>query len=333
MKSGIRWPRLGRMLLAIAVAGAVAASSATARAEVFVSLGTGELSGIYYPVGEAICHIVNRHIDTDGVRCSPETTPGSVYNIAALRSGELEFAIVQSDVQFEAYEGRGPWRDAPFRGLRAVASLYPELVTLMVQASSPIRNLLGLAGRQVNVGSRGSGTRATWDTIAAGLGWRDGEAVRPVELRGDEAKAALCRGTVDANLLIVGHPSPLVAAQAAACPVAFVAVAGTPIDELVRDHPYYRSGMIDGRLYGLSDQVPTFGVQATLVTSTSVSARVVGVVAKALLTHMAELRTMHPALAGLTEPALTRAGLTAPLDAGAAEIYKERESTESETSR
>jgi uncharacterized protein len=327
MKRRVRRPRRHRALLAIAVVAMVAVASAAARGEVFVSLGTGELSGIYYPVGEAICRIVNRSIDTDGVRCSPETTPGSVYNIDALRSGELEFALVQSDVQYEASTGRGSWQGHPSLGLRAVASLYPELVTIMVRASSPIRNILGLAGRRVNVGSRGSGTRATWDVIAAGLGWGD-EAVHPVELRGNDAKFALCRGTIDASLLIVGHPSPLVAAQAAACPLAFVAVTGPEIDKLVLDHPYYRPGTIDGRLYGLVDQVPTFGVQATLVTSAPVPVRVVAVVAKALLTDVAELRTMHPALAGLTAAAMTRDGLTAPLHPGAAEVYRQTEATE-----
>ncbi len=73
----------------------------------FASVGTGALNGVYYPVGGAICAIVNDHIRATGVRCSPETTPGSVYNLDALRSGELEFAIVQSDVAFDAYNGKG----------------------------------------------------------------------------------------------------------------------------------------------------------------------------------------------------------------------------------
>jgi uncharacterized protein len=331
MKSRSVWPRLCRALPAIAIAGAITAAPAAAGAgnEIFVSLGTGELTGIYYPVGEAICRIVNGGLDTDGVRCSPETTPGSVYNIDALRSGELEFAIVQSDVQFDAYEGRGPWRGHPFHGLRSVASLYPELVTIMVRAGSPIRNLLGLAGRRVNVGSHGSGTRATWDAIEAVLGWQGSEAVHPVALRGSDAKSALCSGTIDANLLIVGHPSPLIAAQQAACPIAFVAVAGPAIDELVRDHPYFRPGVIDGRDYGMSEKaVPTFGVQATLVTSAPLDPRVVAAFAKALLIHVAELRGMHPALAGLTAPAMTKDGLTAPLHPGAVRVYKTLEAME-----
>jgi uncharacterized protein len=103
---------------------AVVPVPARAGAEVFASIGTGETNGIYYPVGKAICRIVNRDLSTHGVRCSPEATPGSVYNLTAIQSGELEFGIVQSDVQFAAYKGEGAWIGRPFIGLRSVLSLY-----------------------------------------------------------------------------------------------------------------------------------------------------------------------------------------------------------------
>jgi len=309
------------------LAGAAAMPPPAARAgdPVFVSLGTGELNGIYYPVAKAICQIVNRDLGMEGVRCSPETTPGSAYNIDALRSGELEFAIVQSDVAFAAYYGQGAWSGNPVRGLRSVATLYPELVTIMARANSRIHNLVGLAGRRMNVGSRGSGTRATWDLIETALGWRDGERVRPVELRGDAAVAALCTGAIEANLLIVGHPSPVVRAQEASCPIDFVAVVGPPIDKLVHDHSYYQRGTIGAAIYGMATETPTFGVRATLVTSASMDARVVAFIAKELLVHLPELRTLHPALAQLSARMMIEDGMTAPLHPAAARAYKEFE--------
>lgn len=165
----------------LAMLGIVAAMlpvSARAGQEAFASIGTGELNGIYYPVGKTICQIVNRDLRTYGVRCSPEATPGSVYNIEALRTGELELGIVQSDVQFAAHNGEDRWTGRPFRGLRSVLSLYPELVTVIARADSHIRDLAGLAGKRVNVGNRGSGTRSTWDVIEAQLGWKNDERVR-----------------------------------------------------------------------------------------------------------------------------------------------------------
>jgi TRAP transporter TAXI family solute receptor len=317
--------RLVAAALTTILFGVTAVLPAAARAgdEVFASLGTGELNGIYYPVGKAICQIVNLDLSTDGVRCSPETTPGSVYNIGAIQSGELEFGIIQADVNFNAYKGEGAWVDKPFVGLRSVLSLYPELVTVMARADSHLQDLAGLAGRRVNVGSRGTGTRATWDAIAAELGWRDEERVRPIELRADATTPALCSGTIDANLLIVGHPSPLVKTQQAACAINLVAIAGPAIDKLLHDRLYYQRGVIPGDLYGMAADVPTFGVRATLVTSVSVDARVVAVIARAVLGHLADFRTLQPTLARLRARDMVRDGVTAPLHAGAEQVYKE----------
>jgi TRAP transporter TAXI family solute receptor len=284
--------------------------------EVLVSIGTGELNGVYYPVGKAICAIVNQDIRAHGIRCSPETTPGSVYNIEALRSGELDFAIVQSDVQFAAYSGRGIWLGHAFAGLRSVMSLYPELVTVIVRTDTPIHSLADLGGRRVNVGGRDSGTRATWDAIQAELGWHGSDQVHPTELRMDATVAALCSGAIDASLMIVGHPSAAVIAQRAACATNFVPVDGPAIDKLLHDHPYYQRGTI-GAAYGNSTETPTFGVRATLVTSSSVDTRVVAVTVEQLLAHLSELRALLPSVTGLaSDETDDEEGMTAPLHPG-----------------
>jgi TRAP transporter TAXI family solute receptor len=306
--------------------GVAVVAPATARGGdevVFASVGTGEPNGVYYPVGKAICEIVNRDLSIDGVRCSPETTPGSVYNIHAIQSGELEFGIVQADVNFNAYKGESAWVGKPFLDLRSVLSLYPELVTVMARADSDIHDLASLAGRRINVGSKGTGIRATWDAIEEELGWRDKERVQTVGLRADATTSALCRRAIDANMLIVGHPSPLVKAQQAACAISLVAITGPAIDKLLHKHPYYQRETIPADLYGLPANVPTFGGRATLVTSASVDTRVVAVVAKEVLGHLAEVRTLHPALARLRPSQMVKDGLTAPLHPGAEQVYRQ----------
>jgi len=235
----------------------------------------------------------------------------------------LEFGIVQADVNFNAYKGEGAWVGKPFLDLRSVLSLYPELVTVMARADSHIQDLAGLAGRQVNVGSKGTGIRATWDAIEEELGWRDKERVRPVGMRADATTSALCNGAIDANMLIVGHPSPLVKAQQAACAINLVAIIGPAIDELLHKHLYYQRETIPADIYGLPADVSTFGGRATLVTSASVDTRVVAVVAKEVLGHMAELRTLHPALARLRPSQMVSDGLTAPLHPGAEQVYRQ----------
>jgi len=309
-------------VLALTLAVAILPVSARADDEVFASVGTGQLNGIYYPVGKAICQIANRDLHTHGVRCSPEATPGSVYNMAALKSGELEFAIVQSDVQFAAYHGDETWTGRAFSDLRSVFSLYPELVTIIARADLHIREFPELAGRRMNVGAQGSGIRTTWDAIEAGFGWSGQQQVRPAELKGDASIAALCNGAIDASMMIIGHPSSLVRSQLDACAANFVAVTGPAIDKLIHRRPYYRSETIPADAYGIAAAVPTFGGRAALVTSASVDARVVAVIAKTVVAHIAELRTLNPVLARLSARGMTTDGLIVPLHPGAAEAYK-----------
>jgi uncharacterized protein len=318
-----RLQALSCVLIAIGSSAIWPMVAARAADEVFASIGTGQLNGVYYPVGKAICLIVNRNLQTNGVRCSPETTPGSVYNIVGLQSGELEFAIVQSDIQFAAYHGDDAWTGKAFRGLRSVFSLYPELVTVMARADAHIKDLADLAGRSVNIGSPGSGTRATWDAIEAELGWSNQERVRPAELRPGASVSALCSGEIDASLMIIGHPSSLVKSQLDACQVNFVAITGPAIDKLIHDRLYYQRGSIPGEVYGIASDVPTFGGRAALVTSAVVDVRVVAVVAKTVLSHAAELRKLHPVLSRLREREMIRDGLTAPLHPGSEQVYKE----------
>ena len=92
-------------LTAAALAAALGASAAPA-ADQFISIGTGGVTGVYYPTGGAICRLVNKMRKETGIRCSAESTGGSIYNINTIRAGELEFGVAQSDWQYHAYTAR-----------------------------------------------------------------------------------------------------------------------------------------------------------------------------------------------------------------------------------
>jgi uncharacterized protein len=85
----------------------LAAGVASAQDDQFITIGTGGVTGVYYPAGGAICRLVNADRQEHGIRCSVESTGGSVYNVNTMRQGELDFGIVQSDVQYNALNGTG----------------------------------------------------------------------------------------------------------------------------------------------------------------------------------------------------------------------------------
>jgi uncharacterized protein len=185
------WPAI---LLALILAVPRSAAEENAKLHMFASLGTGETNGIYYPLGDVICGIVNQNLRESGVRCSRETTPGSVYNVEALRDHELEFALVQSDVAYNAYHGTGVYSEAPFPALRSVLALHLELVTIVARGG--IHELSDLAGKRIVAGRAGSGSRATWEAIVKALGWKDGQEPRTVDIPVDAIGNALCKGSM-----------------------------------------------------------------------------------------------------------------------------------------
>ena len=295
-------------------------ASAEDRFHFFASLGTGPLNGVYYPVGATICDIVNQNLRSTGVRCSREMTPGSVYNVDALHSGELEFGIVQSDVAFAAYTGKGVFADKAAPELRSVLILHPELVTIV--ARSGIHKLADLAGKRINVGPEGSGARLTWDAIGQAIGWYDAEAPRVVDMPADAISSALCSGAIDAALFVVGHPSHKVSALLARCSLNLVAIEGLAIDSLVASAPYWRKGRIRGGLYGEVADTPSFGVSAVLMTIADMDDRVVAAFAQALVKQIEALKSEDPALADLTFEGMISGNLPVPLHPAAARFYK-----------
>jgi TRAP transporter TAXI family solute receptor len=281
------------------------------------------MAAVYYPVAKAICQAIFSELREQGFWCSAETTPGSAYNVERVASGELEFAIVQSDVLFSAYKGIGRWNGGPVAQLRSVLSLFPELVTVVARTDANIHVLADLAGKRVGIGSLATGARTTWDLVSPDLPLT--APVRMTVLRQNETTSALCGGTIDAGFFVVAHPSELISNRLAACPSNFVAIREPVVNKLVDKYPFYTRRFIPAEFYHVHDVILTFGPVATLVTSASSDPRMVAMMAKAIMKHIEELKTMQPVLAELDAEQMVAQTLTAPapLHPVAAEIYQE----------
>ncbi|MDK3020128.1 TAXI family TRAP transporter solute-binding subunit [Pseudodonghicola flavimaris] len=303
------------------------ASFATASAaEEFVTIGTGGVTGVYYPTGGAICRLVNKGRRDHGVRCSVESTGGSVYNINTIREGELEFGVAQSDWQYHAYNGTSKFEDqGPFKDLRAVFSVHPEPFTVVARADAGVKTFEDLKGKRVNIGNPGSGQRGTMEVLMDAMGWTSGDFALATELKASEQSAALCDNQIDAMVYTVGHPSGSIQEATTACDSVLVEVAGPVVDQLVADNSFYRKATIPGGMYrGNPDDVHTFGVGATIVTSANVSDDAVYAVVSAVFENFDDFKGLHPAFANLKPEEMIKDGLSAPLHPGAAKYYKEK---------
>ena len=305
--------------------GASAASPVIAADTTFVSIGTGGVTGVYYPAGGAICRLVNKNRKETGIRCSVESTGGSVFNINAIRSGELDMGVAQSDWQYHAFNGTSKFKKAgPFKDLRSVFSLHPEPATLVVRADSGIKNFKDLKGKRVNVGQPGSGTVATYEVIEKAYGMKRSDLKLASELKASEMGQALCDNKIDAYFYVVGHPAGLIKETTTTCDAKIADIHGPEIDKLVKDNSYYRYASIPAGMYkGTPDAVKTFGVGATVVSSAKVPEKSVYAVVKAVFENLDDFKKLHPAFKNLKKTEMVKDSLSAPLHAGAKKYYKE----------
>jgi len=308
------------------IASMTSLGAAHAVADQFVSIGTGGVTGVYYPTGGAICRLVNKDRKTHGIRCSAESTGGSVYNINTVRAGELEFGVAQADWQYHAYRGTSKFADqGAFKDLRAVFSVHPEPFTLIARKGSGVSSFESLKGKKVNVGNPGSGQRATMEVVMEAFGMKMSDFALAAELKGSEMAQAICDGKIDAMIYTVGHPAAAVTEAASSCDVELVSVTGAPIDKLVADNSFYRVATVPGGMYtGSPNDTTTFGVGATVITSADVPENVVYIVVKAVFDNFSDFKKLHPAFANLQEDQMISDGLSAPLHPGAVKYYKER---------
>jgi uncharacterized protein len=319
--------RSGRgVALGLVVGALLGADLASAQDSQFVTIGTGGVTGVYYPAGGAICRLVNKDRAEHGIRCSVESTGGSVYNVNTMRQGELDFGVVQSDVQYNALKGLGEEFEAqgPFEGLRAVFALHPEPFTVVARADSGIETFDDLKGKRVNVSNPGAGSRATFEVLMAAKGWTLADFALASELKSAEQAQALSDNNVDAIAFVVGHPNGSIQEATTTTDANLIPVAGPEVDQLVEDNPYYSKAVIPGGMYrGNEEDVETFGVAATFVSSTDVPEEVVYQLVKAVFENFEEFKKLHPAFANLDKEEMTSAALSAPLHPGAEKYYKE----------
>lgn len=292
---------------------AVFGSTVDAQDLMFINIGAGDLAGGYYSTGKALCEPINR-ANSDKVRCSPEPTSGSIYNLKMLDQGELDFAFAQSDWQLAAYQGTGPFAGNAMPNLRSVMSLYPEVVTILAGRDSGIYRSQDLPGKRIDIGLPSSGRHATAQAILGSAGLNVNEFGVFSELTTEQAVLGLCDGTIDATFFVVGHPSESVTLALTECEARLIAPSGPIFTKVFSESAGFVATEIAADTYPLQQQgIKSYAVYATLVTRADVSSAKVSVMVESTLKNMTALKTHVSQLANLNVLNMSTRGLSAPL--------------------
>ncbi len=290
----------------------------------YISIGTGSVTGVYYPTGGAIAKLINKKSRKMKIKASVESTAGSVFNINSVVNGDLQFAIAQSDRQFQAYNGMDAWKGKKLSKLRSVFSLHPEIVTLVAAVDKKIFSVKDLKGKKVNIGAFGTGQRQNAIEVLKALGIDYEKDFQAESLKASEAPSMLQDSRIDAFFFTVGHPNGAIQqATNGGTKVNFVPIEG--VDDLIKNNPYYTKVEIPVKNYpnAKNDKnVPSIGMKALLVTSENVAEDVVYQVTKEIFENLDAFRKLHPALEDLSQENMIEA-MSAPIHKGALKYYKE----------
>lgn len=292
----------------------------------FVTIGTGGVTGVYYPTGGAISRMVNKKADVYGIKATVESTGGSVFNINAVISGDLDFGIAQSDRQYQAYNGLAEWDKVGKQAdLRSVFSIHPEVITLIASEGSGIKSINDLGGKRINLGNPGSGQLQNSKDLMEAFGITE-ESVTGEYVKAVEAPGLLQDERIDAFFYTVGHPNGNIKeATSGRVKVRIVDVTGAPIKDMIKKYPYYAEAQIPASHYPNAlntEDITSVGVKATFVSSVKVADDIVYAITKEVFENLEEFKKLHPAYSVLTKQNMLQ-GLSAPVHPGALKYYKE----------
>ena len=310
-----------RLYLLIVVVIGLAPPSQAQELRLF-SVGAGDLYGGYYAAAQAICDVSNR-AERHRFRCSPEATPGSVYNLVNLNRGQLDLAFAQSDWQEHALKGTSVFAAfGPMKRLRTVMSLYPESFNLIARREAHISGIRDLVGKRLDLGPPSSGRRSTLRAVLDSFGVKPSDFRSVAELPGSDAIDALCAGKIDATVLITGHPRGAINRALSQCAAELVPLAGPEIDHLIAGSPTYSRFVVPKSAYASLDQpVPTFAVRATIVTMPTADDDVIEAFVLNTLANLDRLGQAVPLLRSLDPKSMRSQGLRAPLHPAAVRAF------------
>jgi uncharacterized protein len=303
-----------------ALAGLSLAAMAIAQTT-FLTIGTGGVTGTYYPLGGATARFVNEA--GVGLRLTVESTAGSVFNVTAIRDGQLDLALAQSDVVYQMFNGEGPFDGNPNDGLRPLMGLYPEPMHLVCGEGSGVNQFSDIAGKRVSLGAPGSGVLFTVQAMMAAKGMSEAD-VTAEYLRPAEAPDFLRDGRIDCFFYTVAIGGAAIRDIMATSAAKLIPLDDAEFADLIEEFPYYAFAVVPAGFYGARqpDAVTMFGVKALFVSSTAMSDDQAYAITKAVLDNLEAFKQVHSAVATLAgEDMLT--GLGAPLHPGAERAYRE----------
>ncbi|MCD8547960.1 MAG: TAXI family TRAP transporter solute-binding subunit [Aeromonadaceae bacterium] len=277
-------------------------------------IGSGSLTGVYYPAGGALCRLLARA--PAKLPCQVVATGGSAENLMALSRGALSLALVQADVQITSTQ---------LPPLYRLFNLHQESLTLVTRLDSGISSLAELANKRLDIGNPGSGDHSTMLALIQALDWPQERIDQLSQRPGSERAQALCDGEIDAFAYVVGHPSSAISEAASLCPIRLLPITGEAVERWLQAHPYYQRTQIPAALYaGVDTAIATIGMPAGLIAGPQIDEALAYRITQQVFHRLPQLKRLHPALSQLDQQQMIGEASGLPLHPGARRFFVEQ---------
>ena len=299
----------------------------------YITFGTGEINGTYYPRGQFICDLINKYQKADNINCSVESTDGSVYNINAIKNKNFNFAISQSDTIYQALNGKKSFKNNDFKKLRSVIAIHPELLTFVVNKKSGIKTIEDIKGKRINIGNPKSGSEFSTMELFNIYNIKKTDLKMASSLKAEDTADALRDNKIDGYFFMVGHPALNIKDAADSQNISIIPIKGKKIDLFLKENSFFTKSIIPKNLYkGINKDIETLSVKAVIITSADVKEELVYNFVKIILENFEEFKSSHIVFKDLTKKSLLE-GLTAPLHKGAKKYFDEIKRKKNESKR
>lgn len=301
----------------------------------FFRIGTGGVAGTYYPIGGLIAGIISNppgsrpcekggSCGVPGLIATAQSSGGSVENVEAVAAGTLDSGFAQSDIAYWAYSGTGRFEGrAKVENLRAITSLYPESIHLVVRRGAGIESIQDLKGKRVSLDEEGSGTLVDARIILDAFGI-DEDELDTRYIKPNFAIAEMREDRLDAFILIAGYPTGAVTELADGETIDLIPIHGPEIDKLLEKHEFFAKDIIPSGTYDGIGETETLSVGAQWIIAAEADEELVYGMTRALWHESARALLDEGHVKGRAVTLDTALdGIAIPLHPGAERYYRE----------
>lgn len=291
-----------------------------------ITIGIAENNAAASALGKAICALINAESPEHGILCSTPVHTDAAANLQALETDQQTIAIIMSDQQKLAYEGRERYDGQAFKDMRSLFSAQAQAFTPIARKAARITTLDELKNRHINIGNPDSPQRLLMNAVLDAKGWSLSSFASTLELKTEDQIPALCDGKADAVFFAVVHPNPLVQQTLDDCDAEIIPASGEDIIRLIDNNSYLTEAIIPAGTYdSVGKDTVTFGLRTTLVAAKNTDQTLIYDVIKIIFENFDKLRALDTAFNTLDELEMTRSGLTAPLHPSALRYFREED--------